>query len=241
MSVRLSSFLLVGCAHIALPAEAGTVFCFIDEGHFIRNWQNELSVPSLIKHEPSPQPTSLSFVRTGLDGRVTGYAEVLSPLALLPLILRILTDTVQASNPRISTGLTSTSLDRAPGPSKNFVRGKAGNVPFWPGGLEDASSGIPEELEDGLVAERKGIRTIPPGFTRGLRLPGEEEDETWLEGLDMIPKHSGVGQGDAVSAVCSEPHLLGSGVSFSYRLCVQTMMVRLSSEVRRLMNYCRHP
>ena len=41
-----------------------------------RNWQNELSIPSLIKHEPSPQPTSLSFVRVGLDGRVTGYTEV---------------------------------------------------------------------------------------------------------------------------------------------------------------------
>lgn len=95
----------------------------------------------------------------------------------------------QTSNPRLSTGLTSTSLDRAPGPSKNFVRGKAGNVPFWPGGLEDASSRIPDELEDELLAEGKGIRTIPPGFTRGLRLPGEEDDEAELDGLDRIQKH----------------------------------------------------
>jgi antiviral helicase SKI2 len=77
-------------------------------------------------------------------------------------------------------------------------------VPFWPGGLEDASSGIPEELEDELVAEGKGIRTIPPGFTRGLRLPGEEEDEAGLDGLDRIQKSLAVGQGDLVS-ILSEP------------------------------------
>ena len=105
----------------------------------------------------------------------------------------------QTSNPRLSTGLTSTSLDRAPGPSKIFVRGKAGNVPFWPGGLEDANSGIPEELEDEIVGEGKGIRTIPPGFTRGLRLPGEDEDEAGLDELDRIQKHSAVGHGNVVN------------------------------------------
>ena len=74
-------------------------------------------------------------------------------------------------------------------------------MPFWPGGLEDASSGIPDELEDELLAEGKGIRTIPPGFTRGLRLPGEEEeeDEGGLDGLDRIQKHLAAGQGDVAS------------------------------------------
>jgi len=76
--------------------------------------------------------------------------------------------------------------------------------------LEDASSGIPEELEDELVAEGKGIRTIPPGFTRGLRLPGEGEDEAGFDGLDRIQMHSALGQGDAVSTSRSEAHLLGS-------------------------------
>ena len=105
----------------------------------------------------------------------------------------------QASNPRLSTGLTSTSLERAPGPSKNFVRGKAGNVPFWPGGLEDASVGIPDELEDELLAGGNGIRTVPPGFTRGLRLPGEGEDETELDGLDRVQKPLATGQEGVVS------------------------------------------
>ena len=221
---------LAGRAWIVPQAEAGTFFDCLS-----RHWQNELSIPSLIKHEPSPQPTSLSFIRTGLDGRVTGYTEV----AFSTVNPAVFNNYPQTSNPRISTGLTSTSLDRAPGPSKNFVRGKAGNVPFWPGGLEDTRAAILEELEDDLVAEGKGIRTIPPGFTRGLRLPGEEGDETGLEGLDVIQKHSAVGQ-DAVRAVCSGPHPPGSDTSSSRCLRVQNTMVRLLSEPRRLMNYCRH-
>ena len=73
-------------------------------------------------------------------------------------------------------------------------------MPFWPGGLEDASSGIPEELEDEIVGEGKGIRTIPPGFTRGLRLSGEGEDETGLDELDRILGQSTMGQVDVVSS-----------------------------------------
>lgn len=34
----------------------------------------------------------------------------------------------------------------------------------------------------------KGLRTVPPGFSRGLRLPGEEiEDETLAELDDISP------------------------------------------------------
>ena len=79
------------------------------------------------------------------------------------------------------------------------MRGKAGNVPFWPGGLEDASSGIPDDqLEGELLAEGKGIRTVPPGFSRGLRLSGEGEDEAGLDGLDRVQKPLAQGQEDAV-------------------------------------------
>lgn len=79
------------------------------------------------------------------------------------------------------------------------MRGKAGNVPFWPGGLEDPSSGIPDELEEELLGEAKGLRTVPPGFTRGLRLPGEDEGDAEFDGLDRVQKPLAAGQGDAVS------------------------------------------
>ena len=59
-------------------------------------------------------------------------------------------------------------------------------MPFWPGGFDDinAVSSDPKTLGK----EAKGLRSIPPGFQRGLRLPGDplgdeelitiEEEET---------------------------------------------------------------
>lgn len=90
----------------------------------------------------------------------------------------------QTANIRPSSGLTSTSIDRAPAPSKTFVRGKAGYVPFWPGGLEDPIIEPPEA--NTTDSKPKGLRTIPPGFARGLRLPGDDEDEEDLLSLDDL-------------------------------------------------------
>ncbi|EGO31119.1 ATP-dependent RNA helicase [Serpula lacrymans var. lacrymans S7.9] len=136
------------------------------------HWQREVSVPSLLTYEPSPPPTSLTFVRSGLQGHVTGYAET--------------------PNPHVSTGLTSTSMDRAPGPSKNFVRGKSGHVPFWPGGLEDviSSSG------NSSIESAKGLRTVPPGFTRGLRLPGDDFEDEALAQFDEKINAEGIKESD---------------------------------------------
>lgn len=127
--------------------------------------------------DPSPPPTTLAFVRTGLQGRVTGYTEV--------------------STPRISSGLTSTSLDRAPGPSSNFVRGKAGYVPFWPGGLEDVAA--ESKAIDSLSENSKGLRKVAPGLTRGLRLPEDDTEEALddLEDLSQVdgqPSHKTNGE-----------------------------------------------
>jgi antiviral helicase SKI2 len=125
------------------------------------HWDYHLDVPSLLRLEPSPAPTNLSFMRTGLDGHVTGYKEV--PTA------------------RLSTGLTSTSLERAPAPSKSFVRGKTGYLPFKPGGLND----ILEDLKNSEpIRDTKQLRTVPPGFLRGLLLPGEQAAQQELDFLD---------------------------------------------------------
>ena len=58
------------------------------------------------------------------------------------------------------------------------MRGKSGHVPFWPGGLDDLS-GTPNSK-----TVSKGIRTVPPGFSRGLRLPGEVNDDHELLAID---------------------------------------------------------
>lgn len=65
-------------------------------------------------------------------------------------------------------------------------------MPFWPGGMDDITNDVPDL--DGLVKGEKGLRTIPPGFTRGLRLPGDEvDDETVavLDGFQANPKPLG--------------------------------------------------
>ncbi|KAG6897960.1 hypothetical protein C0992_008350 [Termitomyces sp. T32_za158] len=126
-------------------------------------WEHELAVPSLLTLNPSPPPTTLTFIRTGLCGRVTGYVET--------------------PNQREVTGLTSTSLDRAPAPSKSFVRGKSGYVPFWPGGLEDP---LVNTNEGSSEQGPKGLRTIAPGLSRGLRLPGGEVEDEDLIALDEL-------------------------------------------------------
>ncbi|GLB35762.1 putative DSHCT [Lyophyllum shimeji] len=128
------------------------------------HWERELTVPSLLTFNPSPPPTTLTFVRTGLSGRVTGYVEIPSP--------------------RASTGQTSTSLDRAPAPSKTFVRGKSGHVPFWPGGLEDPLAVLHDA--DAAGPHTKGLRTIAPGLSRGLRLPGAEIEDEDLMALEDL-------------------------------------------------------
>jgi len=73
------NFPTIGYPSIKCEYVAQTWIVLLIKGIVVRHWQNELSIPSLIKHEPSPQPTSLSFIRTGLEGRVTGYTEVPPP------------------------------------------------------------------------------------------------------------------------------------------------------------------
>jgi antiviral helicase SKI2 len=95
----------------------------------------------------------------------------------------------QVRNPVVSTGLTSTSLDRAPAPSTNFVRGKSGFIPFWPGGLDEAAKDAVFTMD--LEEESKCLKKIPPGFSRGLRLPGETdepEEDLELSGINVAPR-----------------------------------------------------
>ena len=60
------------------------------------------------------------------------------------------------------------------------MRGKSGHVPFWPGGLDNLSA----DPSNSKSVSSKGLRTVPPGFSRGLRLPGEIDDVHELLGID---------------------------------------------------------
>ncbi|KAI9444948.1 antiviral helicase [Lactarius indigo] len=128
-------------------------------------WDEQISIPSLLSLKPSPPPTSITFIRSGLSGRVTGYAEVVNPPA--------------------QTGLTSTSSDRQPAPGASFVRGKSGYAPFWPGGLDAIVTKSDDGGSKGSASKTKGLRTVPPGLKRGLRLSTDQDrDPTSLEQYD---------------------------------------------------------
>ena len=100
----------------------------------------------------------------------------------------------------MSTGLTSTSLDRAPGPSNSFVRGKTGFVPFWPGGLDDARADT--AAIDDLHEEAKGLRKVAPGLSRGLRLPGDDADEDGIDDLEFAPEGNRGAASQEVRLLC---------------------------------------
>lgn len=123
------------------------------------HWDNPISIPRLVEPQLSEPPTTVSIVRAGLDGRIVGYAE--TPTA------------------KKSSGLTSTAVDRAPAPSKNFVRGKSGYVPFLPGGLDDVPVDVLASAN--IDASTRGLRTVAPGMSRGMRLPGEPIPDDLLD------------------------------------------------------------
>lgn len=116
-------------------------------------WTDEPDYARWLPLEPSQSRTRIEFVRTGLDGLITGYKEVIAPGADI-------------------TAKNSTSLLRKPAPMSSFVRGKAGQYPFAPGGLEAAIKGdlddLAENLDETLRLQPEALLSIPPGFSRGL-------------------------------------------------------------------------
>ncbi|GAA5844741.1 hypothetical protein JCM5353_008355 [Sporobolomyces roseus] len=143
-----------------LPSTDGTKE--LEPAEWALDWKRESDLHSLLYIEPTQPTTTLEFTSRGLSGDITGYKEV------------------SASNGSTRTATNSTSLERKPANYENsFVRGKSSYFPFRPGGLGDLA--LDEELDEGAELDaatqglekafekgRGGIRTIPPGFTRGL-------------------------------------------------------------------------
>jgi len=78
------------------------------------------------------------------------------------------------------TGKNSTSILRKPGNKEDFVRGRAGQYPFAPGGLEVLAPTDEVERDRFKITEKTKLdelALIPPGFPRGLRLKSTTQDE----------------------------------------------------------------
>lgn len=108
---------------------------------------------------PQSQTRSVThFVRAGIDGHIVGYETQTSAYPL---------DTDNAKN--------SSSFARAPASKADFVRGRAGFVPFAPGGLDPSlatsASSIMGIGAGGIVRrDEHGLLNSAPGLPRGLTL-----------------------------------------------------------------------
>ena len=76
------------------------------------------------------------------------------------------------------TGKNSTSLLRKPGSKEDFVRGRTGQFPFSPGGLDGVSEDMTQSSRYRINEKTQlgPLSSIPPGFTRGLKIKEAEED-----------------------------------------------------------------
>jgi len=89
------------------------------------------------------------------------------------------------------TGKNSTSLLRKPGAKEDFVRGRTGQFPFSPGGLDGISAEVGEsryKIDEKTILGP--LPELPPGFSRGLRAKNVDED-VGLEGTEVEGEDDG--------------------------------------------------
>jgi antiviral helicase SKI2 len=75
---------------------------------------------------------------------------------------------------------------RKPGAKEDFVRGRSGQFPFAPGGLEvlSADASVTPVLRIDKETRIGPLSSIPPGFTRGLKLK-DTNDEIDIENTEI--------------------------------------------------------
>ncbi|KAI8992195.1 NUC185 domain-containing protein [Mycotypha africana] len=131
-----------------------------------QHWEENLDYTLNAYTQLSKPRTSIEVVRKGFDGDIIGLREVI------------------IDDPN-STSANSTSLSRAFGSAKNFVRGTASQFPFAPGGLEnegvivdnqsvDDSENVVLDADFSLSAS-EDLYVVPPGMDRGLVFDDYEE------------------------------------------------------------------
>jgi antiviral helicase SKI2 len=117
----------------------------------IRQSPITLPLPPL-RLTPLPATHNVLPLSKGIEGTFSRWREAIAPKP--------------PAHPALSSSTT-----RAPGSSKNFVRGKGSYAPFLPGGLDEKEDLAPEEGEEELE-EEDGWKTRAPGLKRGVQLSG---------------------------------------------------------------------
>lgn len=105
--------------------------------------------------------TGVRFKRAGLEGRVVAYEEY-----------SITSDALS------KTAKNSLSINRKTSSKLDFIQGRAGFMPFTPGGVELPETPVNKQA---LHRDDNGLYDVPPGFPRGFI-----EEETAKEVNELI-------------------------------------------------------
>lgn len=120
-----------------------------DRAH--RCWPREKDVWSLLETDATPVHATLQAERDPTTGQILAFREAL------------------LDNMGLSAK-NSLSLQRAPGPPAQALRGSSTNYPFWPGGMDEPSLEqicAQDQLEEDVDFE-KDLLTVPPGWKKGV-------------------------------------------------------------------------
>ncbi|ORX54475.1 antiviral helicase [Hesseltinella vesiculosa] len=139
---------------------------------FQEHWDDQLNYTGFAHEQLFKPITELQVVRHGYDGDIVGYHEYLPNNADL-------------------TANNSTSMTRAFGNNKDFVRGSAAQFPFAPGGLDvkvednDAltidhdndDEDMAVKLDLGFLDDVHLHSVAAPGLTRGIRFAEDDQQD----------------------------------------------------------------
>ena len=111
----------------------------------------------LFEPKMSALSSSLQVTRDLATGQITGLEEVFN----------------------LDTGLTnknSLSLQRAPGPPEESVRGTSTNLPYWPGGFDPQM--IDDQLDKEVLLDFSNLLTKHPKLSEGIDFSKENKNES---------------------------------------------------------------
>lgn len=134
--------------------------------HRIPSIDNDKLTRRLVDLPSIESRTRLHFKRAGLEGKVVGIEEF------------------TLSGAADANSKNSLSMGREVGSKLEFVRGRAGFMPFMPGGIE--STAAPATAEGGLSLHRDelGLFDVPPTFARGLQVASKAVSQDDMSALN---------------------------------------------------------
>ncbi|KZC06330.1 Helicase SKI2W, partial [Dufourea novaeangliae] len=115
-------------------------------------WPRKPNILSLLDFDLAPLGTTLKFDRDPINGKLGEIHEV--PLQSVG-----------------KTARNSMSMNRAPGPAMESLRGNTSNIPFFPGGFDE-----PEMVDDPSMEEidfENNLRTLAKGFSAGVEFKSD--------------------------------------------------------------------